>query len=285
MTYSLKMTKRGLVACVFDTSDRIQHMFWRYSEDNHPANSAEKPTLDFNPVEEMYIKMDDLLKRTRDEIDAKDVLIVMSDHGFKSFRRCFNINAWLLKEGYLKLKDGCKGGDYFENVDWSKTKAYGVGLGGFFLNVKGREKQGIVEPGDEYNALIEELRAKLTGMTDPETGEIAINRMYTLGEVGGGPYAVNGQDLLFGFNPGYRVSWESVTGDTRGEIFADNLKKWSGDHCVDYEKAKGIFFSDQKISLDNPDLKDIGPTVIDLFGIKPPGYMEGRPLMSDVKKN
>jgi len=281
--HSIKMTKKGVAACVFDTSDRIQHMFWRYLEENHPANKVTPPDLDFHPIEEMYIRMDDLVARTRKELTKEDVLMVISDHGFKSFRRCFSLNSWLKENGYLYLKEGKGGGDFFADVDWSRTRAYGVGLGGLFVNLKGREKQGIVEKGEEYQVLLTELKDKLVNLKDPSIGESAIENMYYPEDIGTGPYKINGPDLIFGFKPGYRISWESVTGDTRGEIFSDNIKKWSGDHCVDYKKVSGIFFSDYPIELNNPDLRDVGPTTIDLFGLTPPNHMEGRPLMKNLK--
>ena len=277
--HALKMNRKGLVVCVFDTSDRIQHMFWRYMEPDHPANKADVPALDFDPVEDMYIRMDDLLWRTREKIGADDVLMVISDHGFKSFRRCFSVNAWLKENGYLRLKEGTEGGDFFRDVDWSRTKAYGVGLGGFFINLKGREAMGIVQPGEEYDALKRELKAKLTGLVDADTGETAINRMYDIDEIGGGPYAVNGPDLLFGFNPGCRISWDSVTGDPGGPVFSDNVKKWSGDHAIDADLVPGVFFSNKAIDADNPHLRDLGATTLDLLGVEPPAYIEGRPLM------
>ena len=281
--HALKMNRKGVVVCVFDTSDRIQHMFWRYLEPDHPANNGNGIPADQNPIEEMYLKMDDLLGRTREKMGDDEVLMVISDHGFKSFRRCFSVNAWLLENGYLHLKEGAEGGDFFLNVDWSRTKAYGVGLGGFFINLKGREQNGIVNPGEEYQSLKRELIEKLTGLKDSGTGETAINRIYELSETGSGPYGKNGPDLLFGFNPGYRTSWDSVTGDTTGPIFSDNVKKWSGDHCIDAPQVPGIFFASHKIGRDNPHLRDISATCIDLFGLKIPAYMEGSPLMKENK--
>ncbi len=277
--HALKMNRTGLVVCVFDTSDRIQHMFWRCLEPDHPANAVQPPGVDFDPVEEMYRKVDDLLGRTREKMGEDEVLMVISDHGFKSFRRCFSVNAWLRENGYLFLKDGAEGGDFFLDVDWSRTKAYGVGLGGFFINLKGREGKGIVEPGEEYESLKRELIEKLSGLKDPDSGETAINRVYDIAETGSGPYAVNGPDLMFGFNPGYRISWNSVTGDPTGPVFSDNIKRWSGDHAVEPTQAPGIFFSNKKIDLDNPHLMDIGPAVLDILGVETPSYMEGRPLM------
>ncbi|MBC8204446.1 alkaline phosphatase family protein [bacterium] len=280
---ALKRTKKGVVICVFDASDRIQHMFWRCRETNHPANRNGKPQLDFDPVQDMYIRYDKLAGETLEAMGEDDVLMVISDHGFKSFRRCFGLNAWLKENGYLKLKEGAEGGDFFQDVDWKQTKAYGVGLGGLYLNLKGREADGIVEPGEDADRLKQELKEKLSGFVDPQNGDIAINRMIEPGETGTGPYAVNGPDLFFGFNPGYRISWGSVTGDTRGEIFSDNVKKWSGDHCVDYKLAPGVFFSNRKITADNPNLRDIGPTTLELYGIPVPGYMDGKPLMKEIR--
>lgn len=281
--HSLKMTRKGLAACVFDTSDRIQHMFWRHLEADHPANLGVLPPPAPTAIEEMYIKMDDLLGRTLQHIGPKDVLMVVSDHGFKPFRRCFNVNSWLKQNGYLYLHDGTDGGDFFQDVDWTRTKAYGVGLGGIYINLQGREKNGIVVKGEEALKLKAELKAKLTGMKDPLNGQTAINRIFDIAETGQGPYAVNGPDLLFGFNPGWRISWESVTGDTTGEIFSDNIKKWSGDHCVDPEQAPGIFFANKKIGIEDPDLRDISATCLDLFAVPVPDYIEGRAMMKDVK--
>jgi predicted AlkP superfamily phosphohydrolase/phosphomutase len=279
--HSLNIMRKGTQVCVFDTSDRVQHMFWRYHEKEHPANRVSPPTLNFDPIADMYLKMDDLLGRTLKCIGQDDVLLVISDHGFASFRRCFNLNAYLRENGYLQLKAGCEGGDYFKNVDWSKTKAFAVGLGGLFINLKGREKSGSVAPGSEYENLKAELKARLTGLKDPLTGEIAINSIYSLEQFGDGPYRLSGPDLLLGFNPGYRIAWDSATGNPAGEVFSDNIKKWSGDHCIDYKQVPGIFFATKAINHPDPELKDIAPTIIDLFSLKPPDYMEGRPLMQE----
>ena len=276
--HSMKMTKKGLVACVFDTSDRIQHMFWRHLEPEHPANKGLPVPAGVTAVEDMYLRMDDLVRRTREKIGKDDALMVISDHGFKSFQRCFSINAWLKENDYLVLEDGAEGGDYFQDVDWTRTKAYGVGLGGFYINLKGREKQGIVEKGAEYDALVKELKEKLSGLIDPERGEEAIHKLFHISETGSGPYSGNGPDFLLGFNPGYRVSWESVTGDTRGSVFTDNIKKWSGDHCIEPRQVPGIFFSNREIKIDNPDLRDISAACLDLFGVPIPSHIEGRPL-------
>lgn len=279
--HALKMTRKGLVACVFDTSDRIQHMFWRQLEPEHPANLGQKPPEGISAIEDMYVKLDDLTGRTMAQMGKDDVLMVISDHGFKSFQRCFSINAWLKENGYLVLKEGAEGGDFFEDVDWNRTKAYGVGLSGMFINLQGREKNGVVAKGEEYESLKKELISKLEGLDDPERKQEAIHRIFDLKETGTGPYGKNGPDLLFGFNPGWRVSWDTVTGDTRRAVFSDNIKKWSGDHCIEPRQVPGVFFSNRKSNLNDPDLRDISATTLDLFGVKIPDYIEGRPLMAE----
>ncbi len=165
---ALEKTPQGLCACVFDTTDRVQHMFWRYLEDGHPA--AKDVPRDQRPqvIQDLYSRMDNLIGRVMKQIDDQTLLLVISDHGFKSFARCVNVNAWLHQNGYLVLKDGkTESGDWFDDVDWSRTRAYTMGLNGLYLNLKGREREGIVAPGAESEALKEELRSKLNGLVDP----------------------------------------------------------------------------------------------------------------------
>src|ERR1700682_866394 len=142
---ALDKTRQGLCTCVFDTTDRIQHMFWRYLDEDHPA-ARDVPHSQHPPViQDLYERMDRLIGRVMEKIDDDTLLMVISDHGFKSFARCMNLNAWLHQSGYLALKDGkSESGDWFEDVDWSRTRAYTMGLNGLYLNIKGREKQGIV---------------------------------------------------------------------------------------------------------------------------------------------
>jgi predicted AlkP superfamily phosphohydrolase/phosphomutase len=205
--------------------------------------------------------------------------MVISDHGFSSFRRGVNLNAWLKREGYLTLKEGTDGStEWLRDVDWSKTKAYCLGLTGMFLNVKGREQHGIVAPGDEATRLKREIIAKLNGLADTEAGEIGIREAFDTSMLYRGPYLENAPDLLLGYNAGYRTSWDCATGVVSGPIFEDNTKAWSGDHCIDPRLVPGVFFCNRKIEQEEPALIDIAPTALKLFGIEPPAYMDGRPL-------
>src|SRR6266481_331689 len=151
---ALEKTPQGLCACVFDTTDRVQHMFWRYLEEDHPAARGIPRDQRPDVIPDLYSRMDGLIGRVMQQIDEETLLLVVSDHGFKSFARCLNLNAWLHQNGYLALKSGkTESGDWFEDVDWSRTSAYTMGLNGLYLNLRGRERQGIVEPGDKAEVL------------------------------------------------------------------------------------------------------------------------------------
>jgi len=278
---ALDKTKKGLVTVVFDTTDRIQHMFFRYLDPKHPANRGKDTEIYKDTVEEMYLKMDDLVGRVRQRLKKDEVLIVMSDHGFKQFQRGVNLNAWLRDEGYLVMKDPDRstGGDWFENIDWSKTKAFTMGLTGVFLNRKGRETGGIVGEGAELEELKAEMIRKLTELRDPERpDEIPIRDVFDASKHVPGPYVSEAPDLLIGYGAGYRHSWDAAVGCTSEHTFSDNTKSWSGDHCMDPRIVPGVLFSNRKVVAENPNILDLAPTVLDLFGIVPPKYMQGTSL-------
>ncbi len=278
---SLDRVREGSVVCVFDGTDRIQHMFWRYMEDGHPAAEGRDPGEHKDAIEALYEHNDKLIGRVMEKLRDGDLLMVLSDHGFTSFRRGINLNAWLLENGYLALKDGADGSsDWLRDVDWSKTRAYALGLTGMYLNLKGREAEGIVEPGEEAAALKAELIERMGGLVDPETGETAINALFDTAELYQGPYLTNAQDLVVGYNHGYRISWEGATGVISGPIWEDNVKAWSGDHGVDPRIVPGVFFCNHELDREDPHLVDIAPTVLELFGLEPPAHMDGKPLFA-----
>jgi len=205
--------------------------------------------------------------------------MVLSDHGFTSFRRGVNLNTWLHQNGYLKLKEGRDGSaEWLQDVDWSGTRAYCLGLTGMFLNLRGREEQGIVEPGAERQALKDEIIGKLNGLHDDEKDEMGIHEVFDTAKLYQGPYLVNAPDLLIGYNHGYRVSWDCATGMVSGPVFEDNTKAWSGDHCVDPRLVPGVLFCNQEIHDDDPGLIDIAPSALTLFGLTPPKHMDGKTL-------
>jgi predicted AlkP superfamily phosphohydrolase/phosphomutase len=275
---ALDLTRRGVCACVFDTTDRIQHMYWRFHEDNHPALRGRDRSTFRYAIDELYQRMDNLVGRVMEKLKENDVLIVMSDHGFKSFSRGVNVNSWLYKNGYLSLKNGDRSGEWFRDVDWEKTKAYAMGLGGLYLNLKGRESKGIINPGEEAKKLKQELVKKLSGLKDSKTGQVAINQAYDGDDIFYGPYKENAPDMIIGYNEGYRASWDSVTGKVTEIIFEDNTKCWSGDHCIDTKVVPGILFCNRKIEKDNPHITDVAPTALKIFGVDIPAYVDGKPL-------
>jgi predicted AlkP superfamily phosphohydrolase/phosphomutase len=279
---ALDKVKRGLVVCVFDGTDRIQHMFWRYIDESHPAHAGQAPpeTQRRSAIEELYLRMDRLVGETMERCaDSNTVLMVISDHGFKSFRHGVDLNYWLEQNGYLALKEGTDRKEkYLGAVDWTKTRAFAIGLAGIYLNVKGRESQGIVEPGEQADQLRAEIAERLGGLTDPETGRVAINHAYQAARVYRGPYKGEAPDLIIGYNEGYRVSWEAAIGQLTDRLFHDNTKAWSGDHCIDPPLVPGVLFCNRPVETENPRLIDIGPTALDLFGVDVPAHMDGKPL-------
>jgi predicted AlkP superfamily phosphohydrolase/phosphomutase len=261
---ALDHTRRGVVACVFDTTDRVQHMCFG----QHAV------------IENLYRDMDRVLGRALEYVDAGTALFVLSDHGFCAFRRGVNLNSWLRREGYLALEnDGDESGEYFEGIDWGRTRAYTFGLGGLYLNVRGREAQGIVAQEDAQ-ALGREIAAKLTGLDDG--GEVAIAHVYAASDIYKGPYLGAAPDLIIGYSAGYRASWEAAVGKVTPLVFEDNTKAWCGDHCVDPQLVPGVLFSNRKIGAEDPGIEDLAPTVLQLFGIRQPSWMEGRSVMSLV---
>jgi predicted AlkP superfamily phosphohydrolase/phosphomutase len=277
-----RKVKRGLVACVFDTTDRVQHMFWQYTPEARAAGSSPGDSPHEKAVEQCYRRMDDMIARTLGRLGEDDLLIVMSDHGFASFHRCVNLNAWLKAQGLLVLKDGAEScREYFENVDWSRTKAYALGLGGIFINKKGRERGGIVADGEERRAVKKTIAEGLLGLTDEKSGARIVHRVFDTAEHYHGPYVENGPDLIVGFADGYRVSWDCVTGGFGTAVVEDNPKAWSADHCIDPELVPGVLFANRPLDGEDPGIVDIAPTVLEAFGVKIPAYMDGRSLLAD----
>ena len=276
---SLKRLQRGCLVCVFDATDRIQHMFWRDVDPGHPAGRGREHAPHRDAIRELYRHNDAMVGRVREQLRAGDVLMVISDHGFSSFRRGVNLNQWLLREGYLTLKPGTDGSsEWLRDVDWTATRAYALGLTGLFLNLKGREANGTVAPGAEATALKVEIISKLKNLPDTGKQAVGVNEAFDTAALYSGPYLENAPDFIIGYNAGYRTSWDCATGVVAGPVFEDNVKPWSGDHCIDPRLVPGVFFCNRQISTAEPSLIDIAPTALRLFGITPPPYMDGRPL-------
>jgi predicted AlkP superfamily phosphohydrolase/phosphomutase len=276
----LDRTRRGVLACVFDSTDRVQHMFMRFLD---PADPSAPKSEYADVIPDTYARMDTMVARVFDQVDIEDpetLVVVMSDHGFKSFRRGVNLNSWLHQNGYLALKEGKeRSGEWFESVDWDKTRAFALGLGGIFINQRGREAKGIVAPED-VKALTDELTAKLNGLVDPLLGKVAIQEAYSADKVFTGPYRDKAPNLIVGYAAGWRASWDGVRGIVDDVVFDDNDKAWSGDHCIDPKLVPGVLIANQNLAanMPEPSIQDIAPTLLDLFGIPTPKHMDGRSL-------
>lgn len=279
---SLEKVSRGLCVCVFDGIDRLQHTFWRDVDPDHPAHDPSANGR--NVIEELYQRMDRLVVKTIEKCRRKDTLLmVISDHGFSTFRYGVDLNRWLEENGYLVLKNGDRCGKHLTAIDWSRTRAFAIGLSGIYLNLKNRESQGIVNPNGEADALRREIAEKLSALTDPQrNSSLVVRNVYNSLEFYTGPYKQNAPDLLVGYYPGYRASWETAVGQVTDQVFHENTKAWSGDHCLDPSFVPGVLFCNRKIEAQAPRLMDIGPTVLDLFGVDIPSYMDGKPLTVKV---
>ena len=285
----------GAIAVVFDATDRIQHMFFRYLDESHPANVGKDTVKHKNAISDLYQKADELVGEVLAKMGPRDELLAISDHGFKQFKRGVNLNTWFRNNGYLFLKgDPDEGpltpvpaGERFEvpEIDWARTRAYTSGLAGFYLNIKGRENHGLVEPSEAY-ALKMEIFEKLRGLPDPEHDCEAITELWASEDIYAGPYRANGPDVIVGYKPGYRTDWDAAVGAVSSTEIADNTKSWSGDHCMDPRQVPGVIFS--TVAFDNPKpwLVDMAPSVLDLLGLEAPAHMVGRSVFQvlDVKK-
>jgi predicted AlkP superfamily phosphohydrolase/phosphomutase len=287
---NLKRDDWDLFVAAVETTDRVSHMMWRLIDPKHPGYDEELAARYGSSIENVYRRADDLVGRLRQQLPRDVVFMVMSDHGFHSFRREVNINTWLFKNGYMTLAGGEgqeKGledlfsrGKFFEGVDWSKTRAYAVGLGQIYFNLKGRESKGIVSAGSEYRALQEEIAGKLVTLVDPDDGAQIFADVYKRDDIYKGEYLQNAPDLQVGFNDGYRVGWQDTLGVIRQRIVENNNKRWSGDHCATAKEISGgVFFSNRPISVTDPSIMDLAPTILKLLDVPIPSDIDGKPVM------
>lgn len=278
--YELSRFDSGLLFYYVSSTDQRQHMFWRLLDEKHPKYDPKLASQYGKTIENIYIAADKCLDRSLQNIDRDTLLLVMSDHGFNPYRRSFNLNTWLLDNGYHKLRNPWKQeeGSLFENTDWSRTRAYGSGLNGLYINQQGREREGIVNAGADSDNLIRELAQKLEQVVDPKTGERAILRAFVAKDVYRGPQVGHAPDIVLGFNWGYRISNASPLGRFPKDVLEDNTKKWSGDHMGAPEVIPGILVTNRKIRAESPALYDLTATILDVFGIEKPKDMIGETI-------
>lgn len=278
----LSRLDEGLLYCLFDTPDRLQHMFWRFREPDHPANRAGAPKEFASAIDDMYRHCDQIVGRVLAAVDKDTLLIVLSDHGFGSFQRGLNLNSWLWKNGFLSLQPGILPGDEtvegFRGVNWGKTRAYALGLGSIYLNKSGREPEGAVS-GDEEAEVLSAIMKGLSGLRDTERGRVGVRRVVRATDVYRGAYLAEAPDLVVLFENGYRASWKTALGGISDSVWEDNTKKWSGDHIFDPEIVPGVLFANCPLHPRSARMLDMAPTILAALGLSAPSYMEGTSLL------
>ncbi|PYQ22842.1 MAG: hypothetical protein DMF81_10770 [Acidobacteria bacterium] len=266
--YVLDRFRDGLLFYYFGNGDLVSHMMWRAMDSAHPAyKPTDAPFAD--AVKKVYERFDRVVGETLPRVDAGALLVVMSDHGFTSWRRAFHLNTWLEKEGYLAALDPTLKDDtgLFTNVDWSRTRAYAVGLNGLYINVAGRERDGTVDPG-QREALATEIGEKLLQAVDPKTGRRAVTKVLRREEYRDRGHLDIGPDLVVGYAKGTRGSNESALGKLMPEVVTDNTEEWSGDHCMDPDTVPGILVTSRPLRKPAARLQDLAAAILAEFGVE-----------------
>jgi predicted AlkP superfamily phosphohydrolase/phosphomutase len=274
---------------VIESTDRVQHMMWRLMDEKHPMYDAALAAKYGDSILRVYRRADRFVGDVMERVEPGTQILIVSDHGFHSWRKAVNLNTWLVQQGYMvlqgqepgekKLDDLFGGGQFWENVDWSRTRAYAMGLGQIYFNLRGRESKGIVSPGAEATALADEMRTRLLALTDPDDGAHIVRAVYKRDDVYSGAFLENASELQVGMEDGYRVSWQTALGGAPQGIVYPNMKKWSGDHGgYDFAITSGVLVSSRRISVTSPSILDIAPTVLKYFGLEIPKDIDGKPL-------
>ncbi len=266
----------GLLFFYFSSSDLQSHMFWWDSDDKHPVRDADEAKKCFGHVRRLYRRIDQVVGDLMDRYGDRATLFVMSDHGFANFGRQFNLNSWLRDFGYLGPPT-CT--SVLHDVDWSVTYAYGLGINGLYLNMKGRERDGVVEPGEKAEELLAELKERLEGVTDAN-GQPVIRTVYRADQIYSGGATALAPDLIVGYRRGYRASWATVLGDLTSEVLLDNDSAWSADHCADALEVPGVLFCNRPMRTAKPALWDVAPSILAEFGIETPSSMSGKSIFT-----
>jgi predicted AlkP superfamily phosphohydrolase/phosphomutase len=276
--YAVDNYDDGLLFFYFSSSDLQSHMFWWDSDKKHPTRSAPEARKYFGHIQQLYRKLDAVIGDIVDRYGSRATVMVMSDHGFANFGRQFNLNSWLRDNGYLGPRE-CT--SILDDADWSKTLAYGLGINGLYLNLKGREPDGIVEPGEQQAALLTELATRLEAVRD-EDGSPVIRSVYRADKVYSGGATALSPDLIIGYYRGYRASWATGLGDLTPEVLLDNDSAWSADHCADALEVPGLLCCNQVIRSTSPSLVDLAPSILDEFGLPTPNTMTGQSIFSST---
>lgn len=311
--------KQGLLFFYFSEIDLGCHMMWRHGDEDHPAHDSVLARQDSSSwtgrqgstlaetVEDLYLRIDPAIGQVRERLGDDVTILMMSDHGFAPFCREFSLNTWLLDNGYLVLKEGLeKEGPKSSkqrkkvylagSVDWTRTRAYGIGFNGLYLNLQGREQddpatefedeRGVVEPG-EAGRLLEEIKGRLEAYVDPQTGRRPVLACDLASEVYSGLRLSEAPDMIVGYDSGYGNSDASSLGRIPHEIVMDNapashggqLGTFNGNHLMHPDVVPGVLVSNRKLRRGEFRLQDITVEILRFYGLERPAHMEGTPVL------
>ena len=274
----------GVFAFVFDTSDRIQHMFWCVDDEGSPTYDPVNAKKYGRVIHKLYQDMDNVLAAALDAANSDTAVFVVSDHGFAPFHRSVHLNRWLVDNGFMRLRQPGQGRSLFGDVDWDHTRAYAVGFAGIYLNLTGRESNGIVKPGEQAEHILGQLAAGLQGARDPQSTSTMVRNIYFTRDAYSGPHAADGPDLIVGFEPGYRASWQTALGGAPTDLVGDNDRLWAADHLVDPAAVPGILATNLPVKVGRPACVDLAPTLLTGLGLPVPANMDGRSWVGDTSK-
>lgn len=281
-TSQLNDFREGFFYSYFSSLDMNSHMFWRTIDTKHPLYTPELAKEHGDHLPTLYRRIDAYVGSLIEHMGHDGHIYIASDHAFTSFRRQFNLNAWLLDEGYSTLKNRLdrSAAPNFVNTEWKQTRAYGLGINSLYLNVSGREPDGIVRAGDDADHLRDELIAKLTAVRDPQTGEQIIRRVMKPDKSFRHVSGDRVPDIIVCYNDNYRASWDTILGGYPQEHVLDNKDPWSGDHCMDPDFLSGVLLTNAPLKTDKPALEDLAPTIINTFEVKVPEVMKGKNILA-----
>lgn len=276
LEYAIQNYDDGLLFFYFSSSDLQSHMFWWTPDEEHPTRPAAEANRFFDHIKRLYRKLDAVIGDLHDRYGSRATLIVMSDHGFANFGRQFNLNSWLRESGYLHPRD-CT--SILHDADWSRSTAYGLGINGLYLNLKGRERDGIVEPGEQAESLLTEIAMQLEATRDID-GRPVVRTVYRADKIYSGEATGLSPDLIVGYRRGFRASWATCLGELTDDVLLDNTSAWTADHCADALEVPGVLWCNRPIRRTTPALVDIAPSILAEYGLNPPPTMTGRSVFS-----
>jgi predicted AlkP superfamily phosphohydrolase/phosphomutase len=272
-----------LLIWVSTATDRVAHMFYRLMDPQHPRYDAKLAKRFGDAIEKEYERMDHTVSEVLAKLGPDDTLLILSDHGFHNYRRGLHVNQWLRQQGLLTLKNGADSSsrEFLLEADWTKTKAYAVGTGQVYLNIAGRERDGIVQRG-EVPALVKQIQDGLVALRDKERKDaVVVSHVYVGSEVFTGTRSSDAPDMQIAFAENYRTSWETILGGVPKALFADNDKKWSGDHAAsDVTETSGILIANRPLPRADASIVDLAPTAHAFFGKSVPSQYAGKPLLA-----